>query len=155
MSDKKTDPMATKIEALEAELEKAQLETESAKEAQMRALADLQNFQRRESGEKLKWSHLAQAELIRKILPSFLELSRGAEHADETMKAVIQKLFESLSKQGLNQILPEPGAEVDPERHEVLMAEVSETPGIVRCLEPGWSYNEAVIVPAKVSATTN
>ncbi len=149
-------PLAKQIEALESQVEGLQNDLETAREQQMRALADLQNVQRREAEQKAKWAELSVGEFIRKLLPSFLELSLGGEHSeDEAVKSVIAKFFETLKKEELVRIEPSPGEAVDPEKHEVLLAAESETPGVVQCLEPGWIYKETVIIPAKISATQN
>jgi len=56
-----------------------------------------------------------------------------------------------MRQQGLQDINPEAGDAIDPEQHEVLMAEEGEPGTVVRCLEIGWAFNDHVIQPAKVS----
>lgn len=148
----KSNPLEKKILTLEAELEAAQTQAEEAKAASLRSLADLDNFRRRQSGEQAKWSEQAVSAFLRKILPSFLELSLGASHSqDEALQQVVEKLFETLRQQGLSDINPKAGEPIDPEKHEVLMAEDGAAGTVVRCLEIGWEFNNQVIQPAKVS----
>ena len=154
---KKTDldltELATQIEALEAELVIANELAETAKDAQMRALADLSNFQRRESENKKLWSTMVVADFLKKIIPSFLELNLGAEHTtDESMKAVITKLWNNLAVVGLEQINPTPETELNTDQHEVLMVAEGQPGCVVQVLEPGWKLNGSVLIPAKVSA---
>lgn len=138
--------LAQKIADLQAELE-------SVKESQMRSLADLENFRRRESENRKNWGDLAVADFLRIFLPSFLELSLGAEHADdEGIKKVIEKFFGGLRSAGLQKISPDPGSALDPDQHEVVMVAEGEAGTIVQVFEPGWQLNEKVLVPAKVSA---
>lgn len=156
MNQKKTDPkpnlLETRIIELEAELEASKTKFETAQAASLRAMADLENYRRRLSGEQAKWSDQAVISFLRKTLPSFLELSLGASHSkDEAVQQVVGKFFEHLRVQGLNDISPEAGEPIDPERHEVLMVEEGQGGSVVRCLEIGWEFNETVIQPAKVS----
>lgn len=160
MNQKKTDaklnPLQEKVLELESALETAQAEAEEAKAASLRALADLENFRRRQSGEQAKWSEQAVTDFLRKVLPSFLELSLGASHSeDEGMQQVVEKFFDNLRQQGLTDINPAAGEAIDPEQHEVLMVEEGQAGTVVRCLEIGWAFNQTVIQPAKVSGAPN
>ncbi|PID70417.1 nucleotide exchange factor GrpE [bacterium DOLZORAL124_38_8] len=147
------EELTAKIETLEADLAAAQTETETAKEAQMRALADLANFQRRETENKKLWSQFAVADFLKKVIPSFLELKLGADHSqDESIKQVVEKLWKNLETVGLTAINPAPETEVNPNEHEVLMVAEGQPGCIVQVLEPGWKLHEQVILPAKVSA---
>jgi molecular chaperone GrpE len=118
----------------------------------MRALADLQNFQRREAANKVSWTELSVAEFLKILLPNLLELKLGTTHStDKGVQKVTAKLFSELKKQGLTSIEPKKGESIDPHVHEVLMAEEG-TPGkVVRTLEPGWKYKSIVLRPAKIS----
>jgi len=150
--ESKSSPMEARVVELEAELEAIQTSAEEAKAAQMRALADLENFRRRQEEEKPKWSNQAVTQFLGTVLPSFLELSLGASHSkDKAMQQVVEKFFDTLRAQGLDSINPKTGTAINPEAHEVLMAETGEPGTVVRCLEIGWQYNGQVVVPAKVS----
>jgi|GEM_PF-1092543 len=149
------NPLEQRIVELEAELESSQAAAEEAKAASLRALADLENFRRRQAGQQAQWSSQAVSTFLRTVLPSFLELSLGASHSkDETMQQVVEKFFDSLRKQGLTHISPKTGEAINPELHEVLMAEEGESGTVVRCLEIGWQFNDQVIQPAKISGAT-
>lgn len=127
-----------------------------AENARVRAVADLQNFQRRQSEQQALWSAMAVSNFVEKFLPNFLELQLGADHStDEAVKKVVEKFFDGLEKQGLVKIAPEAGDDIDPALHEVLMAEEGEAGKVVRVLEPGWQYGEKVVSPAKISGAIN
>ncbi len=152
----KTDAQLQQIEELEARLEALSLECESAKSAQLRALADLQNVQRRESEHKKNWVNSGIAEFVKPLLPRFLELQLGAEHSgDADMKKAVTHFFNELKKMGIEPINPKKGELMNPNLHEVLMAEEG-TPGtVVRVLEIGWRFGDTILTPAKVSAAQN
>lgn len=148
----KPSPLEAKITKLEAQLELTTAQAEEARASSLRALADLENYRRRLNGEQARWSDQAVTAFLKKALPSFLELSLGASHSsDQSMQKVVEKFFETLRTQGLKDISPKVGESINPEAHEVLMAEKGEAGTIVRCLEIGWEYNGQVIQPAKVS----
>ncbi len=148
----KTDPLTAKMEALEAELLATQEKLKEAEEARLRALADLQNFQRRQTAEKADWGRFAVVNFLKPFLPRFLELQIGIQHStDEDAQKVVKKFFESLEKQGLTKIEPREGEALNTDFHEVLMQAEGEAGTVVSCLEPGWIFGETVITPAKVS----
>lgn len=150
--ESKLSPLEAKITELEAQLELAINQAEESRSASLRALADLENYRRRLSGEQARWSEQAVTAFLRKSLPSYLELSLGASHSsDKTMQKVVEKFFETMRAQGLNDITPKEGELINPESHDVLMAEEGQAGTVVRCLEIGWEYNGQVIHPAKVS----
>jgi molecular chaperone GrpE len=155
-NEPKPNPLAEKIITLEAEVAIAQNEATEAKAASLRALADLENYRRRLSGEQSRWSDQAVTQFLKKALPSFLELRLAASHSeDQTMQQVVEKFFETMRAQGLDDITPQAGEAIDPEKHEVLMVEEGPAGTVVRCLEPGWQYNDQVIQAAKVSGAQN
>ncbi len=141
-AEKDIDPRVTEL----------QEQLNSAEQAKLRALADLENFRRRESESRAMWSHNAVASWAQSILPSLQELLLGAEHTEDAdVQKVIAKFMEKLKEQGLEKIDPIPGEEINPDEHAVLMTEKG-TPGtIVQVLESGWKLNDTILVPAKVS----
>jgi len=153
--ESKQNPLEARVIELETNLEQMQAELADAKEGKVRALADLDNFRRRQAGEQLNWSNRAVTGFLQKIVPNMLELSLGAAHsADETAKQTIAKFFDDMNKHGFESIEPEAGEAVDANLHEVLMAEEGEPGKVVRCLEIGWKFQDNVITPAKISAAT-
>lgn len=153
---KETDDLllfAEKIEALESQILELTKKCESAEEAKIRALADLQNYQRRENENKKNWSTFAIVEFLKPCFPNFLELQLGAEHSkNEDFRTVVDKFFKRLEKQGVKEISPKAGDEINPDIHEVVMSEEGEAGKIVQVFEPGWRFGKTVIIPAKVSA---
>lgn len=148
-NDVETNDNLSPTEEKIAELEE---QVQSAEQAKMRALADLENFRRRESESRASWSQDAIVNWVQSFLPSLQELLLGAEHTtDEDIQKVIEKFMGKLGEQGLRKIEPNIGDEINPDEHAVLMA-AEGTPGtVVQILEPGWKLGESVIIPAKIS----
>lgn len=141
--------LSPKLEAKIADLETKLAEAEGAK---LRALADLDNFRRRESQSRSTWSQEAIAEWVKQIIPSLQELQLGAEHtSDDDIKQVIAKFTTTLQKLGLEKINPAPGEKADHDLHAVLMTAEGEPGTVVQVLEPGWKLGDTIIIPAKIS----
>jgi molecular chaperone GrpE len=152
----KPDPLQTKIESLEKELSTAQENLKIAEEARLRALADLQNFQRRESEHKKQWSDLAVRDFLKAILSRFSELQLATKNTtDEDVKKVIDQFFFALKKSGLQPINPTSGAAIDPHQHEVLLSAQGAPGTVVQTLETGWQFRDHVLSPAKVSGAAH
>lgn len=153
--EKKSDisPLEKRIQELEETCATLQAQLEDAQENQIRALADLQNFQRRETESKTHWSRDAVCVFVEKILPRLNELEISQSHTQDTdVQKTINNFFSGLKKLGLEKINPKPETTIDPEQHEVLMVIPGPSGCVVQTLEPGWKYQDHVITPAKVSA---
>ncbi|MCF7812095.1 nucleotide exchange factor GrpE [Candidatus Gracilibacteria bacterium] len=135
------------------ELDSLREELKKAQSAHMRALADLQNFQRRESENKSMWVQGGVAEFLKNLAPRLLELRLSSAHAkDKDVAQTINGFFVHLEKMGLRLIEPKKGEDLNPDLHEVILAEKGMPGKVVRTLEPGWKYQDVVLRPAKVSA---
>lgn len=149
----KINPLEKKILDLEAQLLTAQALADEEKNKALRALADLQNYQRREQENRANWGNMAVTDFWRKNTKSLLELQLAASHtSDAAVKNVIEKYLQALGDMGLSMIAPEAGEVLNTDLHDVLMAAEGKPGTIVQVLEPGWKYKEITLVPAKVSA---
>ena len=147
--EQKENANLQRIQELESLLEKEQAKT-------LRILADLENVKRREIENKAQWSDLAVVHFVRKILPCLSELQKGKEHSqDKALGEVIKKLMNTLEKTGLKQMTPSEKTTIDPHEHEVVLTDQGTKGCIVKTLEPGWKFNDTIILPAKVSACPN
>ena len=125
---------------------------QEAEQTKIRALADLENFKRREGEARARWSQDATIDWVKGFLPSLQELLLGAEHTkDEDIKKVIEKFMNRLMEQGVTQIAPQPGEEINPDEQVVLMTAEGKAGTVVQLLETGWKLKGTVILPAKIS----
>lgn len=141
----------------------AQLEAElaEAKEAHLRAVADLQNFRRRAAEERAQLIQFANQQLIAELLPVLDDLERAAGCVVEGDSGrtlhrgvcmILQQFFEVLGRFGVERMQVQ-GQKFDPARHEAV--ERLETPEIeegtiVEELLPGYTLHGRVVRPAKV-----
>jgi len=145
-------------EGLLADLE---AELAEAKEAHLRAVADLQNFRRRSSEERTQQMQFANEQLVLEILPVLdnFERATGCEvdgdAAQNLLRGVCmvqQQLADVLVRFGVERVATE-GQQFDPARHEAVerveTREVAEGT-IVGEVLPGYALHGRVIRAAKV-----
>lgn len=147
------DVLVARIEELEAQAELSEKIIEDAKSAQMRALADLHNYQRRESENKQNWDRDAVSGFLEKLIPRVVELELGVAHTeDKHAKKTMQHFLDTLEKLGLNKINPKKNTPIDTNLHEILMVAEGLPDCVVEVLESGWGFKDRLLKPAKVSA---
>lgn len=125
--------------------------------------ADLQNYKRRVTAERIAWTQMAQEDVLKPLLPIFADLDRAIELAEKQHNEELNKWldgFKLLQKQwqkifdelGIQEI---PGTGMfDPALHEALMqvdAPDKASGEIVQLLDKGYLFKGKVIRHAKVS----
>lgn len=175
MNNKKTDPNADseendlvqKIKKAKKNAEEREEKAETVEEApqdelaQMtetakRAMADLQNLKRRQEEEKSYWIRMANADLMKKILPIVdnLELAKkhmpeGAEGWYKGIEMSINQMQQALKDSGLTP-LETVGQPFDPEKHEAIAQGPGNKDEVVEEFEKGYSLGDFIIRHAKV-----
>lgn len=149
IADSSTNPQLSEIENLKKELAEM---TELAK----RTMADLQNYKRRQSDERIQIITMANIDLIRSLIPILDNLERAKLHAPEAAKEwfsgiemCITQLKKVLEDSGLKQI-ESIGKTFNPDLHEALMQGPGEKNIIIEELEKGYVLGDRVIKHAKV-----
>lgn len=141
------------------ELDKLKAELSAMTDTAKRALADLQNVQKRSSQERIELYPKAQADLMLEFLPVIDSFDRAFSHIPEDLKTnewvkgveSIENQFQSLlSKVGLQAIIPE-NETFNPHEHEAMMEVPGNKDQVIQVLEKGYKFKEQVIRPAKVS----
>lgn len=163
LEDSLTQVFQEEIDRLKTELETAKTEAETMKETATRALADLQNFKRRNEEERMQFAKYAGANVITNILPALDNLDRAlhaipAELATNEwvtgIQAIEKSLFENLKKEGL-EVIPTVGEMIDPEKHEGLMLDPETADGVIsQELDRGYLFHGKVLKAAKVKMGT-
>lgn len=134
--DKKSKPKKVsaneeRITALEAEISRLSAMVEDYKDQHLRNQAELQNFKRRITEEKIKDRQFANVELMKKILPviDHLEAALETEGHKESFQPFLKgfqmihkNLLEALTSEGL-QVIEALEQPFDPSLHEAVMTE--------------------------------
>lgn len=161
---KKKPKKETPLEIKEKEIVKLNAEVTALKDQLLREQAELVNFKRRITDEKIKDRKFANASLLKSLLPviDHLEAALKVEGAKEDFKPFLpnfQKLHENfltaLKESGLEPIeaLDKP---FDPTLHEAVMQESKEgvDPGMVtEEFQKGYRYHERILRPAMVKVS--
>jgi len=127
-------------------------------EALARAMADMQNFKRRNEEEKGSFVKFANAELLKILIPVFDNFDRSADHLPDELKKnewakgvviIHDDLMRTLEKLGIKK-MPTVDEKLDPSKHEALMAGPGEQDVIIEEFEAGYTFQDETIKVAKV-----
>ena len=143
-------------EALRAELEQAR----SREDDLLRALAELQNVQRRRRQEMEQALRFAHEPLVRELLPVLDDLERAlaatkgrdGDPLSAGVKLVLDRLVAALERDGLEAIRPLNGA-FDPELHDALAQRPAPDAAphtVLEVVKPGYRYKGRVLRHAQV-----
>lgn len=153
------DTAASTVSSKELDALKAQIA--QANDEKLRALADLQNFRRRNDDDRRRIIRDANERLIKELLPvlddftlavTAAETAQSYEQLIGGVKAILRKFDETLAKQGVTPI-PAVGEPFDAELHEaVMLDEGTDQPDetVTAELRRGYTLNNRVIRPAMV-----
>lgn len=159
--------LAREVAALEAELEETRTEL-SDREAEVdeltsklaRVRADFKNYKERAKRKQAEIRERASESLVERITPVRNDLLRALDQDDDSdirpgVESTLEKFDEVLAEEGVEPIAPEPGSEVDPERHQVMLRVDSDQPaGTVHELyEPGYEMGDRVVTEAQVTVS--
>ena len=151
-----------KQEDYRGKLEEKEKEAKENYDRWLRAVAELENYKKRMTKEKLDLSKYANEQLIKELLPIVDNLERAIEHSknpkgskalNDGVKMTAKQLIAVLEKNGIKRIeaLNEP---FDPNYHEAIMQlETQEHKEniVVKELEKGYLLHDRLIRPSRVA----
>jgi len=155
-SDKPAEEVVQEPQPTEDAVDEIDRELEIFQDLQ-RLQADFVNYKARVERDRGLERQIAVADTLRAFLPALDDLDRASAHGDlqegTPMAAVAQKLRAAGEKLGLV-AFGEKGELFDPEIHEALVKNVSETvsaPTIADVIERGYKLGDRLVRPAKVA----
>jgi molecular chaperone GrpE len=147
------------LAGLESALATAQAEAQANRDAQLRALAELENVRKRAQRDIESAHRFALERFAGELLPvrDSLELALQAGATDPKallagIEATVKLLGKALEKVGIARIDPA-GASFDPALHEAVLAQPSaEVPegSVLQVLQSGYQLNGRLLRPARV-----
>lgn len=155
------DKLAEHIAALQAELEQLKSDAAESHDRYLRAVADFDNFRKRQREETARRVNLAREELLIKVLPIIDNFERAVRAAEtqhsydsllEGVNLTLRQMQELLAREGVKPI-EAVGQQFDPGLHEAMMrVETDEFPEntIVDELEKGYTIDGRVLRPSRV-----
>lgn len=153
---------ADRHDALEERLEERTAEVEELESKLARKRADFQNYKKRAKKRQEQLEARATEDLVSRLvgvrddLHRALEEERGdVEALREGVEMTVREFDRVLDEEGVSEIAPEPGSEVDPQRHEVMVRVDSDEPeGTVdELFTSGYEMGGKVIQSAQVTVS--
>ena len=122
----------------------------------LRLQAEFDNYRKRVERQRQETVELAATSLVKKLLPVLDTADLALAHGGgEEVKHVAGALFDVLSKEGLERIVPE-GQAFDPEQHDAVAHEPADGPDapaqpeVSEVLRAGYQWKGRVLRPAMV-----
>lgn len=160
--DEEEEPSEGHIEGLEAELTERKERIADLESRLKRTQADFQNYKKRAKKRQKQVEKRATEDLVERLLDVRDNLSRAVEEESEDTESLQEGVEMTLSEfdrvlegEDVSTVSPEPGTEVDPQRHEVMMRVESDQPegAIDEVYTPGYEMAEKVLRPAQVTVS--
>lgn len=154
------DALAERVADLRDERERATERVEELESKLKRTAAEFENYKRRQERRREELKERAAADLVERLtdvrdnLVRALDQDEGAEIRDG-VASTLERFDEVLGEEGVETVEPEPGTEIDPHRHEVLMRVESDRPAgsVVDVYRPGYVLADRVLQTAQVTVS--
>lgn len=158
-----TEDGAVDLDAVIGLIEQFTAERDELRERAVRALADFQNYQRRAALNEQEARRQGLVTAVQSLLAPLDHLELALQQDERTASAAQIKqgvqgardqLLRALGSHGVEPIVPRPGDEFDPGRHEAMLEQPAEgvAPGRVsQAFQTGYIMGERVLRPAKVA----
>jgi molecular chaperone GrpE len=162
------EALAREVAALEADLVETREalrerdeEVEELTSKLARVKADFSNYKERAKRKQEDIRERASEALVERLTPVRNDLLRALDQDEGSdlrpgVESTLEKFDEVLADEGVESIAPEPGEEVDPARHQVMLRVDSDRPEgtIHEVYEPGYEMGDRVLSEAKVTVST-
>ncbi|MFC5277823.1 nucleotide exchange factor GrpE [Halorubrum rubrum] len=154
------EALAEEVADLESELEERREEVDELTSKLARVRADFSNYKQRAKRKREEIRERASESLVERIAPVRNDLKRALDQEDGSdirpgVESTLEKFDEVLEDEGVEPIEPEPGEEVDPARHQVMLRVDSDQPDgtVHEVYEPGYEMGDRVIAEAQVTVS--
>lgn len=161
-SEETAEPTDDRVETLEAELEEREERIDELESRLKRTQADFQNYKKRAKKRQAQMEERATEELVERLLDVRDNLNRALEEESDDVEALREGVKMTLAEfdrvldaENVREVAPDPGTEVDPQRHEVMLRVESDQPegSIDEVYTPGYEMGERVLRPAQVTVS--
>ncbi|MDG5777254.1 nucleotide exchange factor GrpE [Haloarculaceae archaeon H-GB11] len=152
--------LRVRVDALETELEQTEEERDDFESRLTRKQAEFQNYKKRMDKRREEEKARATEDLVTRLFDVRDNLQRAlAQDEDADIRDGVEATFRELDRvfddEGVEVVEPEPGDEVDPQRHEVLMRVASDQPDgtVADVHRPGYEMGGKVLREAQVTVS--
>ncbi|WP_363464669.1 nucleotide exchange factor GrpE [Halogeometricum borinquense] len=161
------DELADEVAALERRVQKLETKlTTKAEEADelterlKRTQADFQNYKKRAKKRQDQIRETATEDFVERVVTVRDNLLRALDQDEDAdirpgIESTLEEFDRILADEDVSTIDPEPGEEVDPTRHEVMMRVESDQPEgtVADVYQPGYEMAEKVIREAQITVS--
>ena len=156
------DDFREQLEEREAEVEELESEVDDLQSRLKRKQADFQNYKKRAKKRQEQLQKRATEDLVTRLVDVRDNLVRALEtdHDDvqsirEGVEMTLREFDHILDAENVASVDPEPGTEVDPQRHEVMMRVDSDQPAdtVAEVYRPGYEMAGKVVRAAQVTVS--
>ncbi|MFW5924444.1 MAG: nucleotide exchange factor GrpE, partial [archaeon] len=160
--ESEVESLESEVEELEATVEQKDEEIEDLTSRLKRKQADFQNYKKRAKKRQEGIKDRATEDLVERLVDVRNDLVRAIEsdHEDveslrEGVEMILREFDRVLDDEGVEEIDPDPGETVDPQRHEVMMQVDSARPegAIHDVYDSGYEMGGKVLQPARVTVS--
>mgnify|MGYP002762716133 FL=1 len=152
--------LESRLADVESELEAKTERVEELEGALARSQADFKNYKKRAKRREEEIRERATEDFVGRIVSVRDNLVRALEQDEDAdirpgIESTVEEFDRILSDEDVTEITPEPGADVDPTRHEVLMrVDAPEPEGTVaEVYRPGYEMAGSVLREAQVTVS--
>jgi molecular chaperone GrpE len=152
----------TKIESLESTVEDRDEEIDDLTSRLKRKQADFQNYKKRAKKRQQQIRDRATEDLVERLVDVRNDLTRAldSDHDDvesfrDGVEMTLREFDRVLDDEDVEEIAPDPGDDVDPQRHEVMMQVDSDRPegAIHDVYDSGYEMAGKILQPARVTVS--
>ncbi|WP_327051728.1 nucleotide exchange factor GrpE [Halomicrococcus gelatinilyticus] len=147
---------------IESGRQEAVAEAEELQSKLKRKQADFQNYKKRAKKRQEQIEERATEDLVERLLDVHENLKRAVEDDHENVESLregveltLREFDRVLDEENVDEIDPEPGTEVDPQRHEVMMRVDSDQPEdtIADVYRAGYEMGDKVLQSAQITVS--
>src|SRR6056297_74881 len=160
--ERTVDDLEARIEELEAELDEAEAEVDELTEKLQRSRADFQNYKKRMQDKQEEMQARATEDLVSRFTKIRGNLVRALDQDEDAdirpgIQSTLDEFDAILQEENVEIISPEPGDEVDPQRHEVMMQVDSDQPEgtVADVYQDGYEMAGKVLQAAQVTVSSD
>ena len=152
--------LRTRVDGLEDQLEAREEELDDLTDKLKRKQAEFQNFKKRMEKRREEEKQRATEDLVTRLLDVRDNLQRALEQDEDAdirpgVESTLRSFDDVLDAENVDVVEPEPGEDVNPHRHEVLVRVDSDQPegAIAEVHRPGYEMADKVIREAQVTVS--
>jgi len=149
-----------RVDGLEGQLESREQEVEDLESRLKRKQADFQNYKKRQKERLKEEKRRATEDLVERIVDVRDNLARALDQDEDAdirggVETTLRQFDEQLQRENVERLEPDPGEEVDPQRHEALATIPSDRPEgtVAEVHRPGYEMAGKVVRPAQVAVS--